>query len=108
MVRTAVVLSLLLLLHACAEKPSWATKPLSEAGEKTYALRGVIVSRDSISNTVMVRHDRIEGFMEAMTMDFSVRGAAVDTLPPSGQRIEARLHVIDGAYWLTDVKLSAR
>jgi len=33
-----------------------------------------------------------------------VRGADVKTLPADRKRIEAKLHVTDRAYWLTDVK----
>ena len=42
--------------------------------------------------------------MTAMKMDYSVRGADVKTLPADRKRIEAKLHVTDRAYWLTDVK----
>ncbi|HEX6640978.1 MAG TPA: copper-binding protein, partial [Thermoanaerobaculia bacterium] len=56
------------------------------------------------SNTLNVDHEAIPGFMEAMTMDYSVRGAKVTALPADKSRIEAKLHVTDRAYWLTDVK----
>lgn len=102
--RTVVSALFLIVLTACSEKPSWQVKPLSEAGEKVYPLHGSIVSRDVASNTVMVKHEKIEGLMEAMTMDFSVRGVAVGSLPPDGSPIEASLHVIEGAYWLTDIR----
>jgi hypothetical protein len=42
--------------------------------------------------------------MSAMKMDYSVRGADVKTLPADGKRIEAKLHVTELAYWITDVK----
>jgi protein SCO1/2 len=98
-----VLLVGLVLLFACAgddERP----QPLSEAGEKLYTVRGVIKARDAGSNTVNLDHENIPGFMEAMVMDYSVRGARVAELPADRSRIEARLHVTDRAYWLTDVK----
>jgi protein SCO1/2 len=99
--RRLVVLVLLAVLCACAdEKP----KPLSEPGEKLYVMRGVIVSRDVPGNSVTVNHEAIPGFMEAMQMDYSVRGADVASLPPDKSRIEAKLHVTDRGYWITDVK----
>jgi hypothetical protein len=97
-----------MLLFSCGEKPAWETKPLNEPGERTYRLHGVIVSRDAGSNTVMVRHDRVEGLMEGMTMDFSVRGASVTSLPPDNASIDASLHVKPGAYWLTHVQKSSK
>jgi len=67
-------------------------------------MKGVIVSRDAGDNTVRVDHQEIPGYMEAMTMDYSVRGANVESLPANKTPIEARLHVTDNAYWLTDVR----
>jgi protein SCO1/2 len=103
MKRLFLLLLLLAFFAACAGEDG-AAKPLSEAGEKLYDVRGVIVSRDVTSNTLNVDHEAIPGFMEAMTMDYSVRGAKVTALPADKSRIEAKLHVTDRAYWLTDVK----
>ena len=92
---------LFVFLAACADD---AVKPVSEAGEKLYPVRGVIVSRNAGANTVFMDHEEIPGFMAAMKMDYAVRGAEVEALPPDKSRVEARLHVTERAYWLTDVK----
>ncbi len=96
------LLLLLVLLFACADQNQ--PRPLSEPGEKLYAVRGVILSRDASGNTLNLDHEAIPGFMEAMAMDYGVRGAKVETLPADKTRIEAKLHVTDRAYWITDVK----
>jgi hypothetical protein len=80
------------------------SKPLSEPGERVYDLSGKIVGRDSGDNTVRVDHGPIPGFMEGMTMDFSVRGAEVGELPADGTAIAAKLHVTERAYWLTEIR----
>lgn len=98
--RAVVLASLLLLALACARQE----KPLSEKGEKLYTLKGTIVSRDVSDNSLRVDHQAIPGYMEAMTMDYPVRGAKVAQLPPDKARVEARLHVTDDRYWITDVK----
>ncbi len=101
MVRRALVLaSLLLLAFACAKHE----KPLSEPGEKVYTLKGKILTRDASDNSLRIDHQAIPGFMEAMTMDYPVRGANVGTLPADKTTIEAKLHVNDDRYWITDVK----
>jgi len=102
MKRVSFLLLLLALLSACEgdDRP----KPLSEPGEKLYVVRGVILSRDATSNTLNLDHERIPGFMEAMTMDYSVRGEKVGALPADKTRIEAKLHVTDRGYWITDVQ----
>ena len=96
----AVLLTLILL--ACSDEP--APKPVSEPGEKLYTVRGVILTRRASDNTVNMDHEDIPGFMTAMKMDYAVRGAEVGQLPPDGTRVEARLHVTERAYWITDVK----
>jgi hypothetical protein len=103
MKRLAFGLLVLALLFACsgAEDPS---KPLSEPGEKLYTLRGVVLSRDVTRNSLNLDHERIPDFMEAMTMDYNVRGAKVEQLPADKTRIEAKLHVTERSYWITDVK----
>jgi Copper binding periplasmic protein CusF len=97
----------LLLVSASCSKIESKPKPLSVPGEKVYTMKGVIVSRDTTDNTVRVDHHEIPGYMEAMTMDYSVRGAEVSTLPADKVPMEARLHVTDDGYWLTDVKKAA-
>lgn len=79
-------------------------KPVDVAGQKVYELRGKIVSRDRGENTLKIDHEEIKGFMEAMTMDYTVRGAKVEQLPPDGTKIHAKLHVVDDAYWVSDVR----
>lgn len=96
------LLLLLVLLFACADQNQ--PKPLSEPGEKLYSVRGVILSRDASGNTLNLDHEAIPGFMEAMAMEYGVRGAKVETLPADKTRIEAKLHVTDRAYWITDIK----
>ncbi len=84
----ALGLALAALLPGCARQP----KPPSE---KSYPLRGVVVSADVPHRLLTVRHEAIEGFMPPMTMDFPVsRGDAALARP--GERIRAVL-VIDAA-----------
>jgi protein SCO1 len=102
MQRRIVLLVAAILLAACAEEEP--PKALSEPGEKLYAVRGTILSRSESANTVHMDHEEIPGFMPAMKMDYAVRGVEVAELPSDGKRVEAKLHVTQRAYWITDVK----
>ncbi len=102
MKRLWLLLLVATLLSGCGEREQ--PKPLSEPGEKLYVVRGVILSRDGDRNTLNVDHEAIPGFMEAMIMDYAVRGAKVEALPADKKRIEAKLHVTERSYWITDVK----
>ena len=98
--RKFIVIALLAL--ACSKgDPS---KPTSVAGEKLFALRGTLVSREPADNTIMLDHEAIPGYMGAMKMDYSVRGVTVDKLPPDRTKVTAKLHVTEMAAWLTDIK----
>lgn len=103
MKRIPLLVLFLAALAACTPKDE-APKPLSEPGEKLYTVRGVILSRDASANTLNLDHEAIPGFMEAMKMDYSVRGPKVETLPADGVRIEAKLHVTERSYWITDIQ----
>jgi hypothetical protein len=82
-----------------------ADKPLSVPGEKIYALQGKIVGRDPVENSLTIDHKEIPGYMEAMTMDYIVRGARVEALPPNGTAIRATLHVTeDNGTWITGLR----
>jgi protein SCO1/2 len=100
--RRAAAVCLFLAILACGE--SEKPQPLSVAGEKLYTVRGVILSRNDGMNSLNVDHEEIPGFMTAMQMDYTVRGAKVAALPADKSRIEAKLHVTDRSYWITDVQ----
>lgn len=100
--RALLPVVLVLLAAACSGGES--AKPLSEPGEKLYVVRGKILSRDAGRNVVNMDHEAIPGFMEAMIMDYAVRGVTVEALPADGKRVEAKLHVTERAYWITDVR----
>jgi protein SCO1 len=100
--RRAAIVAILFWI-ACSPAQHDA-KPVSERGEKLYTLKGMIVGRDTSENTLRVDHEAVPGVMDAMTMDYSVRGATVATLPADRSRIEAKLHVADDRYWLSDIR----
>ena len=102
-----LALALILALACGKAKVDNSAKPLSVPGEKVYALHGRIVGRDTSENALTIDHREIPGYMEAMTMDYSVRGAKVEAMPPNGTTIDAKLHVTDEkGIWITDVTKS--
>ena len=73
--------------------------------EKTYPLRGKVVSVDTAQNKITVDHEKVEGLWDPMTMTFEVRGGASGNLPRVGSTIRATLHAQGDRYWLTDVRV---
>jgi hypothetical protein len=95
--RLALLLAALTVTTACA-------KSEPAAPEKTYPMTATVVSRDPRGNTVNLDNKEVPGVMEPMKMDYPLRGAKVDSLPPDGTPVDVTLHEQDGDFWVTDVK----
>jgi protein SCO1/2 len=63
------------------------------AAEKPYPLKGVVVSVDAGASKVIVRHQEIPGYMDAMTMPFNVAEPKMLAELRPGDEIEAKLVV---------------
>src|SRR5260370_18069175 len=99
-VKTLLRLALPAVLLICAscgrqEKPSPA------APARRYALKGVIEAVDATRPSVTVVHERVPGFMDAMTMAFPVHDdPRVVAILRARDKIEATLVVDGDRYWL--------
>ncbi len=90
MVRTlAVALGLVAALGCGRSEAPKAAAP----AEKPYPLKGVVVSVDTAASKVVVRHEEIPGYMDAMTMPFSVAEPGMLAELRPGDEIEAKLVV---------------
>ncbi len=64
------------------------------AGElKTFSIRGKIVSVDAAKGTLLLNHEAVAGFMEAMTMSYKLKDAGIISELHPGDRITAKLLV---------------
>ena len=93
------VLLLILIGIACSKR----SQPAATI-ERTYPMRATIVSRDPAKNTVNLDNKEVPGEMAAMKMDYEVRGAKVDSLPPNGTPVVVTVHDRNGTYYISDVK----
>ncbi len=80
------------MLTACS-KP--APSAPAEAQAKRFHLVGKIVSIDAANNSLTIDHQAIPGFMDAMTMAYSVRSAQALTGLGPGDEITADVVVPD-------------
>lgn len=71
-----------------------------------YKMTGTVVSIDSRSHQVTISHGAIPGFMEAMTMPYSVKDAAELRKLSPGEQIKADLLVNKetGEVWLANIQ----
>jgi protein SCO1/2 len=104
MVRKLVLAAGLAAALGCAK--SEAPKPAPPAAEKPYPLKGVVVSVDPGAAKVIVRHEEIRGYMDAMTMPFSVAEPKMLAELRPGDEIDARLVVGEKASRLEGIVVS--
>lgn len=97
----------ILLFTACQKSEQ---NPAASADAKRYPLKGKVVSVDRAKKKAAIEHEKIPGYMDAMTMDFPIRADWVwDDLTP-GSEITAELVVdetADEPYWLENIGIIA-
>ena len=93
--RTAVLLILIAgMLISC-----------QHAAERRFELKGKVVSVDKAQKQVVLAHEKIPGYMDAMTMPFNVGDEwAMSVLVP-GQNVEATLVVREDRSWIEGLRI---
>ena len=89
----ALVIALALALAGCAKNPP----PVKE-----YVLKGEVLKLDPAGQLVSVNGEKIEGWMEAMTMDYPVKDKQVFDKLKVGQKISAKVLLQGTDYWVAD------
>ncbi len=75
----------------------------SSSGKKSYVFKGTVTAVDAASGRLTVANERVEGWMEAMTMAYQVDRPAVLKELKTGDRIQATVY--DGDLKLYNVKV---
>jgi protein SCO1/2 len=93
-----------MFLISCRSEPSQkAGSQQQSESQQQYDLRGEVVGVDKDRHQVIIAHEAIEGYMEAMTMPFNVKDQwAMDSLAP-GKRVQATLVVQGDRSWLEHI-----
>ncbi len=86
-----------LIISACSSKPA---SPQASDSAKRYELKGKVVSADQANHKVKIEHEEIKGYMEAMTMEFTLLEDWVYSELTPGALIQATLVVDQGRSWL--------
>jgi protein SCO1/2 len=90
---------------ACNRRQS--TSPATSQSTKRYPFKGKVISLDQPAQTANIDNAPIPGFMDSMTMPYTLKPATVlDQLHP-GDSITADVIVAPDKYWLENVKVTA-
>ena len=93
--RIALSLALLpALLTGCRKPTETSTTTTQTSGDlKTFPVRGKVVSVDAAKGSIVLDHEAIPGFMDAMTMPYDLKDKSVASELHPGDRITATLLV---------------
>ena len=86
----------LALLAGCQRMP--APKPIAE-----YQMRGEVLSLDPAAQLATIKHEKIEGWMEAMTMEYPVKDKQEFAKLKVGEKLQAKILVQGTDYWIATV-----
>jgi protein SCO1/2 len=97
------LLSAALVTVSCREQPKAVSSTAAATNIQTFSARGVVRELKPDGRTVVIRHEAITNYMDAMTMPFRVRETnELSGLKP-GDEIAFRLHVTGEASWIDRV-----
>ena len=92
-----VVLAFALAMVAGCKRQTSDASPTGQSAVqgdiKSFPIRGKIVSVDSKRGAVLLNHDAVQGFMEAMTMTYPLKDPAIASELHPGDLITATLLV---------------
>jgi Cu/Ag efflux protein CusF len=72
---------------------------------KRYPMEGEILGLDPVTHNATIKHGKIGDWMDAMTMEYTVKPDAEFAKLHVGDHIQATVVVQDPTYWVTDVKV---
>ena len=99
--RIAITIVLAALFSSCQRNP--APKPIQE-----YQMNGDVVALDEKNHLAIVKHDKIEGWMDAMTMEYPVKDPVQFQKLKVGDKIQAKIDVQGTDYWIAGVLVGTR
>ena len=90
-----LVFAAVLLTAACGVGPVPAIQK--------HHIHGVVLSLNANDHTATIKHQKIEGFMEAMTMEYPIRDKKAFDALRVGETIDGTVFVQDTNFWVGDL-----
>lgn len=92
-----------LIVSACS---SASKSPEASSAAQRYEVKGKVISADKADHKVTIAHEEIKGYMEAMTMPFTLLDDWVYPELKPGALIQATLVIDQGRSWLENPVVS--
>lgn len=112
--RRVAVIWMVVLTASCAGCRD--SSPISGTGKapgtndlaERFAVKGVVLEVKADGRTVVIRHEEIPDYMQAMTMPFKVRDTNELVGLTAAAEVVFRLNVTDDASWIDQVRLTGK
>lgn len=103
--RIQLALALALTLGSCTQTPKQEAQSAAQAKPvETYDLKGEVLGMNPVNQTVLLRHEEIKGWMEAMTMEFPVKDKSEFEKFKPKQKITAIVNVQGDEFWISNIQ----
>ncbi len=104
MLKLLLTIGLALAVTSCTQTPKEAAKQAIQAKPvETYDLKGDVLGMNPVNQTVLLRHEEIKGWMEAMTMEFPVKEKSDFEKFKPKQKITAKVNVQGDEFWISNI-----
>ena len=104
-----MVIAALVIVSCSEEKREVETAKRDSAGTvQSYSVKGVVLELKSDGRAVVIRHEEIPGYMEAMTMPFRVRATNELAGLKPGDEVSFRLQVTEDSSWIDRVQRTGK
>lgn len=103
--RTAILLSALLLAGAGCRRPETAKEVSSSHGPQTFSGTGIVTQLDEIQGRIGIRHEPIPGLMPAGETVFAVKDANLFTRIQINDQIRFRIKLYSGGMWISAIQI---
>ena len=108
--RIPASIRILIILVACCSLPVSGCRksapPVASGSAKRFELKGKVVTANKDEHKVTIQHEKIEGYMEGMTMPFTLLEDWVYSELKPGAQIQATLVVDQNRTWLENPVVS--
>ena len=101
-----ILFALAIALAVPCAMPAQQQSGQQKAAKKSFTLRGVVEGVDAKAGRLTVNHEKVEGWMDAMTMAYSVDKPADLERVKVGDKIEATVY--QDEYKLYDIKVTGK
>jgi len=104
--RTCFAIALFALLAACQQAPvtSTAKEEAKDEPVKQYAMHGEVLRLDTQDKIAAIKAGKIDGWMEAMTMEYPVKDKTEFDKLRTGEKISATVFVQGNSYWVGGIQ----